>query len=184
MASAYRNQIQNRNFLSPVGFNFTLAKEPKISFFCNSARIPEITLSLVQQPTYLKDIDVPGGKLQYGDLSLRFLVDEDMMNYMVIHNWLTGLGFPESTQDYRDLLTNEDDLNQPLDPKRAFSDGSLYILDSNYNTNSIVKFKDLFPVSLTSLEFDSTQTDIQYFTAEVSFKYTIYNILSETGQPL
>jgi hypothetical protein len=184
MASAFRNQIQNRNFLSPVGFNFTLAKEPKISFFCNSARIPEITLSLVQQPTYLKDIDVPGGKLQYGDLSLRFLVDEDMMNYMVIHNWLTGLGFPESTQDYRDLLTNQDDLTQPLDPKRAFSDGSLYILDSNYNTNSIVKFKDLFPVSLTSLEFDSTQTDIQYFTAEVSFKYTIYNILNETGQPL
>jgi hypothetical protein len=184
MASAFRNQIQNRNFLSPVGFNFTLAKEPKISFFCNSARIPEITLSLVQQPTYLKDIDVPGGKLQYGDLSLRFLVDEDMMNYMVIHNWLTGLGFPESTQDYRDLLTNQDDLTQPLDPKRAFSDGSLYILDSNYNTNAIVKFKDLFPVSLTSLEFDSTQTDIQYFTAEVSFKYTIYSILNETGQPL
>ena len=176
MASAYQNQIQNRNFLSPVGFNFTLAKDPKVSFFCNSARIPEITLSLVQQPNYLKDIDVPGGKIQYGDLSLRFLVDEDMVNYMMIHNWLTGLGFPESTQDYRDLLTNEDDLTQPLDPKRAFSDGSLYILDSNYNINSIVKFKDLFPISLTSLEFDSTQTDIQYFTAEVSFKYTIYDI--------
>ena len=181
MASAYRNQIQNRNFLSPVGFNFTLAKEPKVSFFCNSARIPEITLSLVQQPSYLKDIDVPGGKLQYGDLSLRFLVDEDMMNYMVVHNWLTGLGFPETTGQYKELITDDDGLQ---DSKRAFSDGSLYILDSNYNTNSIVKFKDLFPVSLTSLEFDSTQTDIQYFTAEVSFKYTIYNILSETGQPL
>jgi len=181
MASAYQNQIQNRNFLSPVGFNFTLAKEPKVSFFCNSARIPEITLSLVQQPSYLKDIDVPGGKLQYGDLSLRFLVDEDMMNYMVVHNWLTGLGFPETTGQYKELITSDDGLQ---DSKRAFSDGSLYILDSNYNTNSIVKFKDLFPVSLTSLEFDSTQTDIQYFTAEVSFKYTIYNILSETGQPL
>jgi hypothetical protein len=95
---------------------------------------------------------------------------------MAIHNWLTGLGFPESAQNYRDLLTNQDDVTQSLDPKRAFSDGSLYILDSNYNTNAIVKFKDLFPVSLTSLEFDSTQTDIQYFTAEVSFKYTIYNI--------
>jgi hypothetical protein len=96
MASAYQNQIQNRNFLSPVGFNFTLAKDPKVSFFCNSARIPEITLSLIQQPNYLKDIDVPGGKIQYGDLSLRFLVDEDMVNYMLIHNWLTGLGFPEN----------------------------------------------------------------------------------------
>ena len=176
MASAFANQIQNRNFLSPVGFKFTLAKEPKVNFFCNSARIPEITLSVLQQPTYLKDLDIPGGKLQYGDLNLRFLVDEDLVNYMAIHNWLTGLGFPETTQDYRDLLTNEDDLTQPLDPKRAFSDGSLYILDSNYNTNAIVKFKDLFPIALTSLEFDSTQTDIQYFTAEVSFKYTVYNI--------
>ena len=176
MASAFANQIQNRNFLSPVGFKFTLAKEPKVNFFCNSARIPEITLSVLQQPTYLKDLDIPGGKLQYGDLNLRFLVDEDLVNYMAIHNWLTGLGFPETTQDYRDLLTNEDDITQPLDPKRAFSDGSLYILDSNYNTNAIVKFKDLFPIALTSLEFDSTQTDIQYFTAEVSFKYTVYNI--------
>jgi hypothetical protein len=176
MASAFANQIQNRNFLSPVGFKFTLAKEPQVNFFCNSARIPEITLSVLQQPTYLKDLDIPGGKLQYGDLNLRFLVDEDLVNYMAIHNWLTGLGFPESTQNYRDLLTNQDDLTQPLDPKRAFSDGSLYILDSNYNTNAIVKFKDLFPVSLTSLEFDSTQTDVQYFTADVSFKYTIYNV--------
>jgi hypothetical protein len=176
MASAFANQIQNRNFLSPVGFKFTLAKEPKVNFFCNSARIPEITLTVLQQPTYLKDLDIPGGKLQYGDLNLRFLVDEDLVNYMAIHNWLTGLGFPETTQDYRDLLTNEDDLTQPLDPKRAFSDGSLYILDSNYNTNAIVKFKDLFPIALTSLEFDSTPTDIQYFTAEVSFKYTVYNI--------
>jgi len=173
MANAFAKQIQNRNFLSPVGFRFTLSKDPQVAFFCNSARIPEITLSLVQQPTYLKDIDVPGGKLQYGDLSLRFLVDEDMVNYMLIHNWLTGLGFPETTEQYANLITNNDDIKDPL---KSFSDGSLYILDSNYNTNAIVKFKDLFPVSLTSLEFDSTQTDIQYFTAEVSFKYTIYNI--------
>ena len=81
MASAFANQIQNRNFLSPVGFKFTLAKEPKVNFFCNSARIPEITLSVLQQPTYLKDLDIPGGKLQYGDLNLRFLVDEDLVNY-------------------------------------------------------------------------------------------------------
>jgi hypothetical protein len=176
MASAFSNQLQNRNYLSPVGFKFTLAKEPKVSFFCTNSKIPEISLQTETQNNYLKDIDVPGDKLTYADLYLKFLVDEDLVNYMAIHNWLTGLGFPESTQDYRDLLTNQDDLTQPLDPKRAFSDGSLYILDSNYNTNAIVKFKDLFPVSLTSLNFDSTQTDIQYFTAEATFKYTVYNI--------
>ena len=176
MASAFSNQLQNRNYLSPVGFKFTLAKEPKVSFFCTSSKIPEISLQTETQNTYLKDIDVPGDKLTYADLYLKFLVDEDLVNYMAIHNWLTGLGFPESAQDYRDLLTNQSDLTQRLDPKKAFSDGSLYILDSNYNTNAIVKFKDLFPVSLTSLNFDSTQTDVQYFTAEATFKYTVYDI--------
>ena len=91
MATAFDRQIQNRNFLSPVGFKFTLAKEPKVSFFSNSAVIPDITLGTAIQPTYLKDIDIPGDKLQYGEFSLRFLVDENMENYMSIHNWLTGL---------------------------------------------------------------------------------------------
>ena len=59
----------------------------------------------------------------------------------------------------------------------AFSDASLYILNSNYRTTAIVKFSDLFPTTLTSLDFEATDTDINYFTAEASFKYTIYNIL-------
>jgi len=176
MATAFDNQIQNRNYLSPVGFKFTLAKEPKVTFFCTSSKIPEINLQTEIQSTYLKDIEIPGDKITFGDLSLKFLVDEDMVNYMAIHRWITGLGFPESAQDYRDLIGDQNDVTQPLDPKKAFSDGSLYILDSNYNTSAVVKFKDLYPVSLTSLEFNSTQTDIQYFTAQASFKYTIYSI--------
>lgn len=184
MANALDKQIQNRNFLSPIGFKFTLSKNPKITFFCNSAKIPEITLGTENQYTYLKDIDVPGDKIAYGDFNLRFIVDEDMVNYMAIHNWITGIGFPETAAQYAKLLTNEDDVTQPLDPKRAFSDGSLYILNSNYNTNAIVKFKDLYPISLSSLDFDSTKTDIQYFTAEVTFKYTVYNVLDKNNNPL
>ena len=183
-ANPFSNQISNRNFLSPVGFKFTLAKEPKVAFFCNSAKIPDLSFQVLEQETYLKNLDVPGGLLEYGDLTLRFLVDEDLVNYMAIHNWLTGLGFPETTQQYRDLISDPNDSTQPRDPKRAFSDGSLYILDSNYNTNSIVKFKDLFPFSLTSLDFDATKTDIQYFTAEVKFKYTIYNIIQTKDNSL
>ena len=82
---AFENQIQNRNFLSPIGFKFTLAKEPKVSFFSNSVRIPEIVLGTAIQPSYLKDVDVPGDKLQYGDFALRFLVDEELENLSLIH---------------------------------------------------------------------------------------------------
>ena len=172
--SAFVNQIQNRNFLAPVGFKFDLAKFPKASFFSNSARIPEIVLGTIIQPGYLKDIDIPGEKLQYGDFSLRFLVDENLENYMSIHNWLTGLGFPETPQQFVNKTTDEEGQR---DMNEQFSDGSLRILNSNFQTMAIVKFSDLFPTSITSLEFDSTETDINYFTAEASFKYTVYNIV-------
>ena len=174
MARGFPKQIANRNFLAPVGFKFTLAKEPKVDFFSNSCRIPEISLGTALQPTYLKDIDVPGDKLTYGDFSFRFLVDENLENYMKIHNWLTGLGFPESTSQYEDLITTDN----IRDPENAFSDGSLHILNSNYRDVAIVKFNDLFPVYLSSLEFKSSETDITYFTAEATFKYTVYNIVA------
>jgi len=126
-------------------------------------------------------LDVPGEKISYGDFTLSFLVDENLENYMSIHNWITGLGFPETTQQFKDLTTNDDGIR---DLKDQYSDGSLSILNSNYRTTANVKFKDLFPVSLTSLEFDATVSDIQYFTAEAIFKYTVYNIVDTNGEPL
>ena len=180
-SGAFRNQIENRNFLAPVGFKFTLSRYPKVSFFSNTARIPDISLGTAIESTYLKDIDIPGEKLTYGELNVRFLVDENLKNYMAVHNWLTGLGFPESAQEFINQTTN--DLGQ-RDLREQYSDGSLHILNSNYNDIAVVKFKDLFPVYLTSLEFDATESDISYFTADVTFKYTIYDILSPTGKPL
>ena len=179
MAKVTDNQISNRNFLAPVGFKFSLSKYPKVDFFCNSARIPEITLGTVIQPNYLKDIDVPGEKLEYENLSVRFLVDEDLKNYMSIHNWLTGLGFPETTQDFKTETTAPD---TSRDLNLQYSDGSLTIQNSNFRTCAIVRYKDMFPTSLTSLEFDTGVTDIQYFTAEATFKYLVYNIVDSDGR--
>ena len=180
MARAYDNQIENRNFLSPIGFQFSLNKIPKATFFSNSARIPDISLGTAIQPVYLKDIDVPGDKLSYGDFTLRFLVDENMTNYMAIHNWLTGLGYPENAGQFKEATT--DSLTGRRDQEEVFSDGSLSILNSNFRQVAVVKFKDLFPVFLTSLEFEATDTDVNYFTAEVTFKYTIYEIVGADGR--
>ena len=173
--SAFGKQIQNRNFLSGVAFKFNLAKFPKVDFFSNSARIPELNLELTTQPSYLKTIDVPGERLTYGDFTLRFLVDENMENYISVYNWLTGLGFPETTKEFADLIKDKDGQR---DAKEAFCDGTLRILNSNYREVAQVKFNDLFPTSLTSLDFDATNTDVQYFTAEATFKYTLYKISS------
>ena len=174
-SSAFGKQIANRNFLSGVGFKFNLTKFPKVDFFSNSARIPELSLELARQSSYLKNIDVPGERLSFGDFTLRFLVDENMENYLSVYNWLKGLGFPESGKQFKDITTDSDGIR---DPKEAFCDGTLSILNSNYREVAKVKFNDLFPVSITSLDFDATNTDVQYFTAEATFKYTIYDLKS------
>ena len=97
-------QIQNRNFLAPVGFKFNLQRSPGVAYFCNQANIPDISLGVATQPNYLRDIPTPGDKMDFGDLSLRFLVDEDLTNYMEIQKWMRGLGFPESLQQFDKFL--------------------------------------------------------------------------------
>ena len=176
-SSAFGKQVANRNFLSGVGFKFSLTKFPKVDFFSNSARIPELNLELATQTSYLKNIDVPGERLSFGDFTLRFLVDENMENYLAVYNWLKGLGFPESGKQFTEIITDSDGQR---DPKEAFCDGTLRILNSNYREVAKVKFKDLFPISLSSLDFDATNTDVQYFTAEATFKYTLYKLSTNT----
>jgi hypothetical protein len=178
-------QIENRNFLSPAGFKFTLKRSPKVAFFSNEANIPDLNLGVAVQTSYLKDIDLPGDKIVFGDLNLRFLVDENLENYMEIQNWIRGLGYPENLQQFTDLQ-NQGIIqgNYVQDRQNIYSDGTLQVLTSSSIPNFQVVFKDLFPYSLGTLTFDATQTDIQYFTADVGFKYTMYNITDLSGNSL
>ena len=174
----WNNQLDNRNYLSPVGFKFTITKVPKADFFSNSASIPGINLGFAEQPTYMKNIPVPGDKLTYADFSLRFFVDENLTNYMEVHNWLRGLGFPESLDEFT-ALKEQDRYNPSTDARNAlgeYSDGSLFVYNSNYNEVARVDFLDVFPISLSTINFDATDSDIQYVSAEATFKYSIYNI--------
>ena len=178
MSTPWSNQIKNRNYLSPVGFKFIITKAPKADFFSNSANIPGINLGFAQQPTYLKNIPVAGDKLVYEDFNLTFFVDENLVNYMEVHNWLKGLGFPESIQQFIDLKNGDEYTpNQGAkDALNEYSDATLIIYNSNFNEISKVHFKDVFPVSLSTIEFDATAGDINYIVATATFKYSIYNI--------
>jgi len=181
----FDNQIQNRNFLSPIGFKFILNKAPKVAFFSNVCNIPDLTLGVTEQPNYLRNIPVPGEKLEFGDFNLSFLVDEDLTNYMEIQNWLRGIGFPENLKEIYDFQNDVTGVNNNTNRmNNIYSDGTLEVLNSNKNTNFKVIFKDLFPYSLTSLNFDATLEDATYFTAEASFKYTMYNIVDKRGNNL
>lgn len=180
-----RGQIDNRNFLSPTGFKFSLTRTPKVAFFCNQANIPDLNLGVTEQPSYTKMLPTPGDIIEFGDLSLRFLVDENLENYMEIQNWIRGLGFPEELKQFDNLeKSGTVQGNYTKDSQNIYSDGTLQVLTSSQIPNFQIRFQDLFPYSLSTMTFDATNTDIQYFTADVSFKYTIYNIYDLQGNKL
>ena len=187
--SPFDKQIANRNYMSPLGFKLILTKTPKVDFLCQSANIPQISMGTAVQPTYLKDIAVPGDKVLYDDLRVRFLVDEQMENYLSIYNWMTGLGYPENAGQFRQLkkddLRTDASVSDDADPRYfEFSDATLQILSSNYKPSILVNFKDAFPTTLSTLDFDVSTRDYAYFTAEVSFKYTIFTITDPNGNRL
>ena len=176
-----KTELQNRNFLQPQGFRFQVARAPKVTFFGNAVNIPGMTLrTTVQTTPGLKDIPLPGEIIDFEDLTLRFLVDEDLQNYQEIQNWMRGLGFPESLQEIYDLQNQTVGTTKLLGQNSTmniYSDGTLTVLDAMQNDNFKVKFSDLFPFSLSTIQFDATMADTEYFTAEVSFKYLNYTIV-------
>ena len=187
--SPFDKQIANRNYMSPLGFKLILTKTPKVDFLCQSANIPQISIGTAVQPSYLKDIAVPGDKVLYDDLTVSFLVDEKMENYLSIYKWMTGLGYPENVGQFRQLKKDDIRTNASAsddgDPRYfEFSDATLQILSSNYRPSVLINFKDAFPVSLSTLEFDVSQRDYNFFTASVTFKYTIFNITDPNGNRL
>lgn len=172
-------QIQDKNFLQPSGFQMIISRAPKIAYFGNAVNIPDLLLGTTIQPTQaLKNLPVPGEIIEFGDLTLRFLVDENMENYIEVQNWIRGIGFPESLEQIYDFQDETEGVARPdlQSTMNIYSDGTLIVYDSLSNPNFKVHFENMFPYSLTTLQFDATLADTEYFTAEVSFKYDIYNI--------
>ena len=168
-AEWYKEQPTNRNFLSPVGFKLDLELFPGVDFFCQSAGIPEISMSFAQVPTPYRNIPIAGsGGVDFGDLNVRFIIDEDLVNYTSIHNWIRKFGLSDGRADEKD----------------QYSKALLHVLSSHNNINHIVQFTNLFPVSLTGVPFDASITDIEYLTADVTFKYEKYDICNETLQKI
>ena len=179
MANWYQDQLTNRNFLSPIGFLFSLDKAKKVSFLCQRADIPTISLGDVNIPTRgLVPIPVEGN-ISYGDFSIEFIVDEDLTNYMEIHNWMRALGTPQSIDDRTSFKTS----NQFVRGQEyRYSDGTLQILNNNNLTNFDVVFKGLWPTELSTLSFDVTGSDNDFFTATATFRYTLYEVRNTNSQ--
>lgn len=155
------------NYMSPLEFVVSVKRLPNVQFFTQAVSIPNVSLQFTEQPNPFKPIPVPGDKLTYGDLPLTFILDESMSNYIEVFNWMKGLGFPNNYDQYKNLKDSEYGI---------FTDISIVVMNSHKNPNIELQFQDCFPVSLSDVTLDTTQTDIVYPQATVTFTFKSFTI--------
>jgi hypothetical protein len=162
----------NKNFLSPLTFDFAIQKLPHVTYFCTSATIPAVTMGQIEtvENPFVR-LPVPGDKLQYGDFSVRFRIDEDLKNYQEIYDWMISLGYPDNFDQ-----TARQQRASPQPGTTVYSDASLIINTNQYKPNINVKFIDLYPTSISGVDFNVEETDAVYLQADVTFRYRKFEL--------
>lgn len=172
------NAPSNINPLNSNGFSFAFARIPNVNYFVQEVNLPDISLGEPIQASPLSDVYLPGEKLTYGVCNLSYIVDEDMTNYMSLYRWMVALGKPKNYEQYLDFPTTDTEAFRKnlSELAKNYSDGTLIILNNNNKPSKIVTFKDMFPTSLSSIPFDSRNTDATYITNTVTLRYSYYTI--------
>ena len=182
------------DYASPTQFKMIINQLPKVEFFITAANVPGISLGETIFSTPLKQIPMQGDEVTFENLSISFLVDENLENYKELHDWLIGIGFPQSRQQFKDFRSstsnrpgatqgNSQDIGD-VQPATAvspmFSDATLTILSNKNNPVVEVRFEELSPLSLGGLNFDQEATDVQYLKSTCDFNYKYYKIVPLT----
>ena len=180
------------DYASPIQFRFKMTKIPNVEFFVQTANIPGIGLGTTEMATPLKDIPMPGDKVNYQSLDISFLVDEKLNNYKELHDWILGLGFPNDNLQYANLVSGSADtfpgttastaatgtsIKQPIPEGGIYSDATLTVLNSKNVAKTEIRFQNLYPTSLGSLNYDIQASDVDYLTVSASFNYINYDIV-------
>ena len=188
--SPIARQPTKLDYSSPTQFKFSINQLPKVEFFTVAANIPGISLPPATYNTPFKNIPTIGEKPEYEDLTITFIVDEFLENYISIHEWVTGTGFPKSrTQfsNFRSATSNSptdaksvsvDKVGSATPDKGMYGDATLTILSNKNNPLVEVRFEDVFPTALGGLDYTQTATDVEYLNVQVTFQYKIYEIIT------
>jgi hypothetical protein len=183
------------DYSSPTQFRFMIHQLPKVEFFTTAANIPAISLGELVIPTPYKSIPILGDNLTFDNLTISFIVDEELQNYRTIHDWMVGIGFPKSKQQFIDFRNSGSNTPQAgtggigseigtvgtsTADKAFYTDATLTILSNKNNPILEVRFADVLPVALSGLDYSQNVTDVEYLTATIDFRYKLYEIVPIT----
>lgn len=180
-------ETQNRNFMSPLRFDFSIDRLPKVNFFVQSANIPGISVPSTSnnQGTPFNNIQWQGDRIAWSDLVVDFKVDEEGANWYDIFKWMNGMSGPEGVEGYsnlkkgidKDLAGHTRKLLAPVGKMgHIFGNGLLLVRNSNNNVILTIKFQDVWPTSLSELKFDTRDENVNEITCTATFKYDLYRV--------
>ena len=190
--NSLQRQPTELDYADPTKFAFKIMKLPTVEFFITQANIPGVNLGESIFPTPLKQIPTQGDELTFDNLEISFLVDEKLTNYRELHQWLVGIGFPKARSQFSSFKSENSDAfptnNQvkgettstgvATGTQAMYGDATLTVMTSKNNPIMEVRFSDLYPVSLSALQFDQQLTDTTYLTASCTFTYKLYEMFT------
>ena len=187
MADTSSQQPTVYDYATGTQWRLAFNRLPKTTWFCTAANIPGISLGEAQYPTPMTDIMLTGDKLTFETLTITFIVDEELQNYRELWDWMVGIGAPKSHDQWTSVLsegdgavrqfgTNDKDPRTKLtyEESNLYSDATLIVYNSKNMAKVNVQFKNMFPTSLSGLDYSQELTDVEYFHATASFRYLYY----------
>jgi len=84
-----------------------------------------------------------------------------------------GMGFPDRYAQYADIKSKGKTTGEGI-----YSDASLTVLTSAMNPNIEFSFRNVFPYSMTDIDFNTVSADVEYLEATVSFRYELFTVSS------
>ena len=165
----------NTNPLQTTKFVLTMPRISNTQYFCQKVNLPGVTIGEAMQNTPFVDLYRAGDKLSYETFNVSFIVDEDLASYMEIHNWMKCIAFPENFEQYRHLKALSQftiDSRQP-----QYAEGSLIVLSNLNNPKFRFDFVQMWPTSLSGIDFSTMDTEVPTITADVTFRFAYYTMM-------
>jgi hypothetical protein len=166
---------QNTNLLQPTKFILTFDRLGTTQYFCQSVNLPGVSVG--QAPINFPSVTVysPGNQIAYNNFNITFTVDEELKTWQQLYNWFLSFAAPSGTDErnLRSDLQNE----YKKQNKKEYSDATLTILSALNNPILRVQFTNMFPVSLSDIQFDTKLSADDIVTADVTFVYESFKFL-------
>ena len=176
------------DYASPTTWRIKFARIPKVEWFCTNVTLPGITLGEALYPTPMLDTYLSGDKLTFETLSATFLVDEELQNYRELWDWMVGIGAPKNHAQFSAALSGGSTPTTQMPTAKGttptegglYDDATLIVYNSKNIAKVNIQFKQIFPTSLSGLNYAQDSTDVDYFRADATFRFMYYEFETAT----